>query len=73
MLDLALDLTQMVLEVRKNLKLTKFFIPSSFFKYNSVQKSIPWVVLALVLLLVVFGTGSGPGLDPDGPGVPEKP
>ena len=29
-LDLALDLTQMVLEVLKNLKLTQFFIPNSF-------------------------------------------
>ena len=26
---------------------------------------MPWV--ALVLLLDVFGTGPGPGLDPDGP------
>ena len=29
-LDLALDLTQMVLEFRKNLKPTQFFIPNSF-------------------------------------------
>ena len=30
-LDLALSLTQMVLEVRKNLKPTQFFIPNSFY------------------------------------------
>ena len=63
----------MVLEFRKNLKPTQLFIPNRFLEYNFAQKSIPWVVLALVLLLAVFGDGSGPGLDPDGPGVPEKP
>ena len=73
MLDLALDLTQMVLEVRKNLKPTQFFIPNSFCLYNFAQKSISWVVLALVLLLTVLGAGPGPGLDPDGPVGPEKP
>ena len=34
---------------------------------------MPCVVLALFLLLAVFGAGPGPGLDPDGPGGPEKP
>ena len=63
----------MVLEVQKNLKLTQFFIPNSFCNYNFAQKSIPWVVLALVLLLAVLSAGPGPGLDPDGPGGPEKP
>ena len=58
----------MVLEFRKNLKPTQFFIPNSFCLNNFAQKSILWVVLALVLLLAVFGTGHGPGLDPDGPG-----
>ena len=59
----------MVLEVRNYLKPTQLFIPNSFCFYNFAQKSIPCVVLALVLLLAVFG----PGLDPDGPGGPEKP
>ena len=59
--------------VQKHLKPTQFFIPSSFCFYNFTQKSIPWVVLALVLLLTVFGTGPGPGLDPDGPVGLEKP
>ena len=53
-MDLALDLTQMVQEFRKNLKPTQFFIPNSLCFYNFAQKSIPWVVLALVLLLAVF-------------------
>ena len=59
--------------VQKQLKPTQFFIPNSFCLYNFAQKSIPWVVLALVLLLAVFGTGTALGLDPDGPGGPEKP
>ena len=63
----------MVLEVRKNLKPTQFFIPNSFCFYNFAQKSVPWVVLALVLLLAVFRTGPGPGLDPDVPGGPGRP
>ena len=66
-MELALDLAQMVLEVRKHLKPTQFFIPNSISFYNYAQKSILWVALALVLLLAVFGTGSGPRLDPDGP------
>ena len=36
--------------------------------YNFAHKSFLWVVLALVLLLAVFGHGPGPGLGPDGPG-----
>ena len=63
--------------VHKHLKSTQFFIPNSFWKYNFAQKSILWVVLALVLLLAVFGAGPGlgpgPGLDPDGPGDLETP
>ena len=59
--------------VHKHLKSTQFFIPNSFSIFNFAQKSIPWVVLPLVLLLAVFGAGAGPGLDPDGPGGPEKP
>ena len=49
-LDLALDLTQMVLEFRKNLKPTQFFIPNSFCFNNFAEKSTVWVVLALFLL-----------------------
>ena len=56
--------------VHKNLKSTQFSIFWSFF-YNFAQKAILWVVLALVPLLAVFGTGPGPGLGPDGPGSPE--
>ena len=69
---LALDLSQMVLEVRKYLKPTQFFIPNSFSFYNYAEKSIPWVVLALALLLPVFGAEPGPELDPDGPGGPKN-
>ena len=63
----------MGLKVWKHLKPTQFFIPNNFCLYNFAQKSISWVVLALVLLLAVFGTGTCLGLDPDGPGGPEKP
>ncbi len=62
----------MVLEVWKHLKPTQGFIPNSFCLNNFAQKSISWIVLALVLLLAVFGAGLGPGLDPDGPGGTEK-
>ena len=68
-----MDLAQMVLKVRKYLRLTQFIIPNNFSFYNYAQKSILWDVHALVLLLAVFGAGPGPGLDPDGPGGPEKP
>ena len=60
----------MGLKVWKHLKQTQFFIPNNFCLYSLAQKSISWVVLALVLLLAVFGTGMAPGLDPDGPGGP---
>ena len=59
-MTLAMDLVQMVLEVRKHLKPTQFSIPNSFSFYNYAQKSIPWVVLALVLLLAVFGAWTSP-------------
>ena len=63
----------MILEVWKHLKPTQFFIPNSFSLYKFAQKSISWVVLALVLLLAVFGAGPGPVLGPDDPGGPETP
>ena len=45
----CLDLTQMVLAVRKKLKSTHLNIPNNFCFNNFVQKSIPGVVLAEVL------------------------
>ena len=54
--------------VLKHLKPTQFFIPNSLCFYNFAQKSIVWVVLALVLLLAVFGAGPCPELNPDGHG-----
>ena len=68
-LSLALDMAQMVLEVRKNLKLTHFYMLNIFCLNNFPQKSSPGGVLALGLLLGVYG----PGLGPDGPGCLEKP
>ena len=59
----------MVLEVPKNPKPTQFYMLNIFVFYNYPQKSSPGVVLALGLLLAVYG----PGLGPDGPGGPEKP
>ena len=66
---MALDLAQMVLEVPKNPKPTQFYMLNIFGFYNYPQKSSPGVVLALGLLLAVYGSGLGP----DGPGGPEKP
>ena len=68
-LSLALDLAQMVLEVRKNFKPTQFYMLNIFGFKNFPKKSTPGGVLALGLLLAVYG----PGLGPDGPGGPEKP
>ena len=66
---MALDLAQMVLEVRKNPKPTKFYMLNIFCQNNFPKKSSPVGVLALSLLLAVYG----PGLGPDGPGGPENP
>ena len=66
---MALDLAQMVLEVRKCLKPTQFYMLNIFGFYNYPQKSSPGVVLALGLLLAVYGTGLGP----DGPRGSQKP
>ena len=68
-LSLALDLAQMVLEIRKNPKPTQIYMLNIFGFYNYPQKSSPGVVLALGLLLAVYGPGPGP----DGPGGPEVP
>ena len=72
-MDLALDLVHMILEVQKHLKHTQFLFPTALAETFFAQKSIPRAVLALVLLLAVFGAGPGRGLDPDDPGGPEKP
>ena len=66
---MALDLAQMVLESRKNLRPTQFCMLNIFDFNNFPKKSSPGVVLALGLLLVVYGLGPGP----DGPGGPEVP
>ena len=65
---MALDLAQMVLEVPKNLKPTQFYMLNNLCYNNFAQKSIPGGVLALHLLLAVYGFGLGP----DGPGCPKK-
>ena len=68
-LSLALGLAQIILDVRKNLKPTQFYMLNIFCLNNFPKKSSPGGVLALGLLLAVYG----PGLGPDGPGGPEKP
>ena len=62
---MALDLAQMVLEVRKNLQPTKFYMLNIFDFNNFPKKSSPGGVLSLGLLLAVYG----PVLGPDGPGL----
>ena len=66
---MALDLAQMVLEVRKNPKPIQFNMLNIFDFNNFPKISRPGVVLALGLLLAVYG----PGPDQDGPGGPEVP
>ena len=68
-LSMALDLDQMVLDVQKNLKPTQLYMLNILCYNNFAQKSSPGGVLALRLLLAVYG----PGLGPDGPGGPEVP
>ena len=59
----------MVLDVPKYHRPTQFYMLNSLCYNNFAQKSSPVDVLALSLLLAVYG----PGLGPDGPGCPEKP
>ena len=66
---MALDLAQMVLENRKNLRPTQFYMLNIFGFNNFPKKITPGGVLALGLLLAVYG----PGPDPDGPGGLEVP
>ena len=64
-----MHLARMVLEVQKNLKPTLIYMLKNLCFNNFAQKSSPGGILALGLLLAVYG----PGLGPDGPGGPEKP
>ena len=66
---MALGLAQIILDVRKNLKPTQFYMLNILCYNNFAQKSSPGGVLALCLLLAVYG----PGLGSDGPACPEKP
>ena len=59
----------MVLEFQKILKQIQVYMLSNAGFNNFAQKSSLGGVLAHGLLLAVHG----PGLDPDGPGCPEKP
>ena len=59
----------MVLDVQKYFKPTKFYMLNNICFNNFAKKSSPGGILALGLLLAVYG----PGLGPDGPGGPEKP
>ena len=68
-LSIALGLAMMVPDVRKNLKPTQLYMLNNLCYNNFSQKSSPGGVLALGLLLAVYG----PGLGPDGPGCLEKP
>ena len=64
---MALGLAQMVLDVQKNLKPTQFYMLNNLCYNNVAQNSSAEGILALGLLLAVYG----PGLGPDGPGCPE--
>ena len=59
----------MVLDVRKNLKPTQFYMLNNLCFNNFSKQSIPGDVLALALHLGVLGAG----LHPDGPGCLETP
>ena len=62
-LSLALDLAQMVHDVRNNLKAPKLFVLKNFWFNSLAHKSSSEGVLALGLPLAIFGPGPGP----DGP------
>ena len=66
---MALDFAQMVLENQKNLRPTQFYMLNIFGFNNIPKKSSHGVVLALGLLLAVYGPGPGP----DGHGGPHVP
>ena len=56
-----------ILNVGNHLKPIQFYMQSNFCVTKCAQKSTPGGVLALLLLLAVYGSGLGP----DGPGEPE--
>ena len=56
-------MAKMVLKVQKNLKLTHFYMLNIFCLNNFPKISSPGGILALGLLLAVYG----PGLGPNGP------
>ena len=65
---LGVGLAQMVLDVQKIFAPTQFYMLNNICFNNFAQKSSPGGVLALGLLLAVYG----PGLGPDGPGGQEE-
>ena len=56
----ALDLTQMVIDVRKALKITIFIIPNNFCFNNIAKKLFPGTPRGHALLLAVRGSGPQP-------------
>ena len=58
-----------VLNVGKHLTPIQFYMLSNFCVTKFAKKSTTGGVLALLLLLAIYG----PGLGPDGPGEPEEP
>ena len=57
-----------ILNVGNHLKPIQFYMLSNFSVTKCAQKSTPGGVLALLLLMAIYG----PGLGPDGPGEPEE-
>ena len=66
---MVMDLAKMFLNGWKHPKAAQFYKLNNFCFNNIAQKPNPGGVLALGLLLAVFGPGPGP----DGPGCREKP
>ena len=58
-----------ILNVGNHLKPIQVYMLSNFCVTKCAQKSTPGGVLALLLLLAIYGSGLGP----DGPGEPEEP
>ena len=61
LVSLGLDFTQMVLDVRKNLKPTQFYMLNNLCFNNFFKKSIPGDVRAQVLQEPVGGSHAGQG------------
>ena len=68
-MSLVLDLTKMVLAVRKHHQMAIITMLDNFYLYNFPRKLIAGEVLALGVHLDIHGAGLGP----DGPGCPETP